>query len=80
MPTPEIQELFESAVPLGRVGEHIELANLASYLLSEYAGYITGDLIYIDGGESVFNAGEFNMLDRVTDEQWDQLAALRNKS
>lgn len=80
MPTPEIQEMFESAVPLGRVGEHIELANLASYLLSEYAGYITGDLIYIDGGESVFNAGEFNMLDRVTDEQWDQLAALRNKS
>ena len=79
MPTPEIQELFESAVPLGRVGEHIELANLASYLLSEYAGYITGDLIYIDGGESVFNAGEFNMLDRVTDEQWDQLAAMRSK-
>ncbi|MFA5550779.1 MAG: SDR family oxidoreductase [Trueperaceae bacterium] len=79
MPTPEIQELFESAVPLGRVGEHIELANLASYLLSEYAGYITGDLIYIDGGESVFNAGEFNMLDRVTGEQWDQLAAMRGK-
>ena len=26
MPTPEIQEMFESAVPLGRVGEHIELA------------------------------------------------------
>ncbi len=79
MPTPEIQELFESRVPLGRVGEHSELANLASYLLSEYAGYITGDLIYIDGGESVFNAGEFNLLDQVTDEQWDMLAKMRKK-
>jgi len=79
MPTPEIQELFESRVPLGRVGEHSELANLASYLLSEYAGYITGDLIYIDGGESAFNAGEFNLLDQVTDEQWDMLAEMRKK-
>lgn len=79
MPTPEIQQLFESRVPLGRVGEHTELANLASYLLSEYAGYITGDLIYIDGGESVFNAGEFNLLDQVTDEQWDMLAEMRKK-
>lgn len=79
LPTPQIQELFESKVPLGRVGRHEELANLASYLLSEYAGYITGDLIYIDGGESVFNAGEFNLLDEVTPQQWDQLAAMRNK-
>ncbi len=79
MPTPEIQELFESRVPLGRVGEHEELANLAAYLLSGYAGYITGALVYIDGGESVFNAGEFNLLTQVTDEQWDMLAAMRNK-
>ncbi len=79
MPTPEIQELFESRVPLGRVGEHIELANLASYLLSDMAAYITGDLIYIDGGESAFNAGEFNMLEKVTPEQWDMLAAMRKK-
>lgn len=79
MPTPEIQELFESRVPLGRVGEHVELANLASYLLSDMAAYITGDLIYIDGGESAFNAGEFNMLEKVTPEQWDMLAAMRKK-
>ena len=35
--------------------------------------------MYIDGGESVFNAGEFNLLTQVTDEQWDMLAAMRNK-
>jgi NAD(P)-dependent dehydrogenase (short-subunit alcohol dehydrogenase family) len=79
MPTPEIQSLFESRVPLGRVGEHVELANLASYLLSDFAAYMTGGLVYIDGGESAYNAGEFNLLSNVTEEQWDQLAAMRKQ-
>ncbi|NLG09738.1 MAG: SDR family oxidoreductase [Deinococcales bacterium] len=79
MPTPEIEALFESRVPLGRVGEHAELANLAAYLLSDHAGFVSGDLIYIDGGMSAGNAGEFNLLERVTPEQWDALAALRRK-
>jgi NAD(P)-dependent dehydrogenase (short-subunit alcohol dehydrogenase family) len=73
MPTPEIEELFHKRIPLGRVGEHIELANLASYLVSDYAGFITGDVITIDGGETVWGAGEFNILDEVTKEQWDEL-------
>lgn len=79
MPTEHIQKLFENRIPLGRVGQHEELANLASYLLSDYAAYITGDLIYIDGGESAYNTGEFNLLDQVTEEQWDMLAAIRSK-
>lgn len=79
LPTQGIEERFESRVPLGRVGDHLELANLASYLLSDHAGFITGDLIYIDGGESVFNAGEFNLFSEVTDEQWDELARARGQ-
>jgi len=79
MPTPEIEQLFIDQIPLGRVGEHIELANLASYLVSDMAAYITGDLITIDGGESVWNAGEFNILDKVTPEQWDMLEQMRKK-
>lgn len=79
LPTKDIEELFESRVPLGRVGDHLELANLASYLLSDEAGYMTGDLIYLDGGESAFNAGEFNLLDAVTSEQWDALTAARRR-
>ncbi len=61
-----------SRIPLGRVGEHGELANLAAYLLSDYSGYITGECITIDGGE-VLGAGEFNHLESVTPEQWDQI-------
>jgi NAD(P)-dependent dehydrogenase (short-subunit alcohol dehydrogenase family) len=77
MPTPEIQELFEKRIPLGRVGRHEELANLASYLISDMAAYISGDLIHIDGGESAWNGGEFNILDEVTPEQWDRLEQMR---
>jgi NAD(P)-dependent dehydrogenase (short-subunit alcohol dehydrogenase family) len=73
MPTPEIEELFHKRIPLKRMGEHLELANLASYLVSDQAGFITGDVITIDGGETVWCAGEFNILDEVTKEQWDEL-------
>ncbi len=59
-------------VPLKRVGEHGELANLAAFLLSDFSGYITGESITIDGGE-VLGAGEFSHLDNVTPEQWDQI-------
>jgi NAD(P)-dependent dehydrogenase (short-subunit alcohol dehydrogenase family) len=80
MPTPEIAQMFEKRIPVGRLGEHMELANLAAYLISDYAGFITGDVITIDGGESVWNAGEFNVLDAVTKEQWDMLEAMRKRS
>ena len=79
MPTPEIGALFEKQIPLGRVGKHLELANLASYLISDAAAFITGDLIAIDGGETAWNGGEFNVLDEVTPAQWDALEAMRKK-
>lgn len=79
MPTAEIQEMFEKKIPLRRMGQHSELANLASYLISDYAGFITGDVVSIDGGETAWNGGEFNVLDAVTKEQWDALEAMRKK-
>jgi len=60
-------------VPLGRVGEHQELANLAAYLVSDYSAYINGDVITIDGGEWLQGAGEFSMLDAVSSDQWDAI-------
>jgi len=60
-------------VPLRRVGEHQELANLAAYLLSNYSAYINGEVITIDGGEWLQGAGEFNMLEKVPKELWDML-------
>ena len=38
-------------VPLGRFGTVQEIAHAASYLVSDYAGYVTGEVLTIDGGE-----------------------------
>ncbi len=64
-----------SRIPLKRVGEHGELANLAAYLLSDFSSYITGESITIDGGE-VLAAGEFSHLESVTEEQWDMIGEM----
>ncbi len=63
-------------VPLGRVGNHQELANLAAYLVSDFSGYINGEVVVIDGGEWLKGAGEFNMLEAIPEEMWDQLEAM----
>ncbi len=64
-------------IPLKRVGEHQELANLAAYLLSDYSGYINGEVITIDGGEWLRNGGEFSHLEDVPAEMWDILEKSR---
>lgn len=64
---------MERRVPLGRVGEHQELADLAAYLISPYSGYINGEVVTIDGGEWLKGAGQFNMLEMVPPEMWDTI-------
>lgn len=70
-----LQEKFDMAkkVPLQRVGEHQELANLAAYLVSDFSAYINGEVVTIDGGEWLMGAGEFNMLSEIPETLWDQL-------
>jgi len=78
----ELQKKFDLAqkVPLKRVGEHQELANLAAYLVSDYSAYVNGEVITIDGGEWLKGAGEFNLLELVPDEMWNQIEKMiRNK-
>jgi len=66
-------------VPVGRVGEHQELANLAAYLVSDFSSYVNGEVMTIDGGEWLKGAGEFNNLDMIPQEMWDMLEASRGK-
>lgn len=66
-------------VPVGRVGDHQELANLAAYLVSDFSAYVNGEVITIDGGEWLMGAGEFNNLEAIPQEMWDMLEASRGK-
>lgn len=61
-------------VPLKRVGEHQELANLAAYLISDFSAYINGEVITIDGGEWLRHGGEFSHLEAIPDSLWDEIA------
>lgn len=71
----EFRERFDlvKQVPLRRAGEHQELANLAAYLMSDYSAYMNGEVVTIDGGEWLQGAGEFNLFEDVTSEQWDMV-------
>ena len=64
---------FKNRVPLKRVGEHQELANLAAFLVSDFSGYINGEIVTIDGGEWLQGAGQMNGLEAIPNEMWDVL-------
>jgi NAD(P)-dependent dehydrogenase (short-subunit alcohol dehydrogenase family) len=49
-PEGALSEPLHHEIPARRMGDHVELANLASYMMSDQAGYITGECIVIDGG------------------------------
>lgn len=69
----------EKRLPLGRYGEHQELANLAAYLLSDYSAYVNGEVVVIDGGEWLHGAGQFTGLENIPDELWDMWEKMRGK-
>lgn len=78
----DLKEKFDLAkkVPLKRVGDHQELANLAAYLVSDFSAYINGEVVTIDGGEWLQGAGQFNLLEAVPVEMWDMLEMMiKNK-
>jgi NAD(P)-dependent dehydrogenase (short-subunit alcohol dehydrogenase family) len=73
-PEPLASKLDPAAnVPLKRVGNHQELANLAAYMVSDFSAYMNGEVVTLDGGEWLNGAGEFNKLELLTSEMWDQI-------
>ncbi|MCW5520992.1 SDR family oxidoreductase [Aureitalea sp. L0-47] len=74
----ELKEKFDPAkkVPVKRVGEHQELANLAAYMVSDFSSYLNGEVITIDGGEWLKGAGQMNLLEEVPQQMWDMLEAM----
>jgi len=80
MPTPELEAEAKARIPMGRFGQHEELANLAAFLVSGAAPYINGEVVTIDGGEWIASGGEFNGLTRMPREAVKgALKAMRGK-
>ena len=40
---------ISAGIPLGRVGEPLDIANAYLYLASDLASYVTGDILHVDG-------------------------------
>jgi len=72
-PTGEFVKNVGNVLPLGRLGEQEELANLVCFISSDHMSWMTGQLINLDGGETVGNSGEFNFLNKFKPEDWLKL-------
>ena len=73
VPNPEIEARWKGRIPLGRFGEHRELADLASFLIADQSGFINGEVVTIDGGEWLKGAGEFSLMEHLSEEEWDAM-------
>ena len=70
-PTGAMKEKMFDQLSVGRLGEVEEIANLATFMCSDFASWMTSETVVLDGGEFRQCAGEFNGLRVVTKEQWD---------
>ncbi len=62
-----------SGIPMGRMGEHQELNNLAVFLMAPGCDYLTGEVIAIDGGQWLASNGNFNSLSALDRSDWDMI-------
>lgn len=75
-PTGAFEKEMIHRMPTGRLGKPGEIANMAAYMSSDYASWLSGAVIRLDGGEYVWMAGEFNHLQKVTPDQWNMMEAM----
>ena len=72
-PTGDFVKKVSDVLPLGRLGDPQELANFVCFISSDHMSWITGQVINLDGGETVGNSGEFNFLNSFKPEDWLKL-------
>ena len=46
----KLKKILEASTPLGYIGKPEDIANAALYLASDDARYVTGSILYVDGG------------------------------
>jgi NAD(P)-dependent dehydrogenase (short-subunit alcohol dehydrogenase family) len=76
VPNEDLEETWRRRIPVGRFGEHRELADLAAFLVAEGSGFVNGEVVTIDGGEWLKGAAQFGLMEALTEEEW---AAMRGR-
>ncbi len=77
LPRADMAAAYEKRNPLGRTGDHRELADLAAFLVSDKSGFINGEVVTIDGGAWLAGAGQFSFASMLTDADWESLRAAK---
>jgi NAD(P)-dependent dehydrogenase (short-subunit alcohol dehydrogenase family) len=74
LPTPELENKLLEHNPLHRFGTLEEIADLGAFLVSDQAGYINGEMVYMDGGEMLAGASTFSLIGRrIPDAAWEMM-------
>ncbi|MGC2108010.1 MAG: SDR family oxidoreductase [Candidatus Korobacteraceae bacterium] len=80
LPTPELEKALLDHNPMHRFGTLEEIANLGAFLISDQAGYINGEMVYMDGGEMLAGASSFSMIGRrLPDFAWEMMKPRKSK-
>jgi NAD(P)-dependent dehydrogenase (short-subunit alcohol dehydrogenase family) len=79
MPSKEFEGHARESHPMKRFGRHEELANLATFLISDMSEYINGECVVIDGALWLRGAGEFSDLLSLPDSAWEAMESARTK-
>lgn len=74
LPTADLEKKLLEHNPLHRFGTLEEIANLGAFLISDQAGYINGEMVYMDGGEMLAGASVFSLIGRrMPDAAWEMM-------
>ena len=80
LPTAELEKALLDHNPLHRFGTLEEIANLGAFLISDQAGYINGEMVYMDGGEMLAGSSSFSMIGRrLPDAAWQLMKPKKTK-
>jgi NAD(P)-dependent dehydrogenase (short-subunit alcohol dehydrogenase family) len=55
----EHEQALSTAIPLGRIGEPVDVADTVAFLVSDAASWITGQALVMDGGQILGDASGF---------------------
>ena len=70
VPDEALAAAWRKKIPVGRFGEHAELANLAAYLIADGSAYVNGEVVTIDGGEWLKGAAQFALMEHLSEDDW----------